>query len=163
MERKKRNKTIKVGESHLVQLLFSILFIAIFLLVMYVYSLINVRGKTNLSFNAEQVSFDAEEKVDKSTMYINDDWLFFPNLRLEHVRTYKSLVDYTISLPYASNVTVSSKGWDDLGKDVEWHNVDKGGGTDFIPFMNGGMRMVSGAYMANINVNDNISTLYLDL
>ena len=161
MERKKRNKTIKVGESHLVQLLFSILFIAIFLLVMYAYALINVRGNTNLRFDPERMTFHADEKADKSTMFINDEWLFFPNLRIENVRTYKSLIDYTISLPYASNVTINSKGWDDLGNNIKWHNAEKG--TGFIPFMNGGMRMVSGAYMANISVNDNINTLYLDL
>ena len=162
MERKKRHKTIRVGESHLIQLLFSILFIAIFLLVMYVYSLFNVREKTNLVFNPEAMAFDAEDKVDKSTMYINDEWLFFPNLRLESIRSYKSLIDYTISLPYASGVQVSREGWNDLGDSAEWHNTEKGG-SDFIPFMNGGMRMVSGAYMADIDVNHSINTLYLDL
>jgi len=163
MERKKRNKTIKVGDSHLTQLLFSILFIAIFLLVMYVFTIFNTRGATNISFDPENNYFDAGNKYDESAIFINDEWFFIPNLRTENVRSYMSPEDYLENYTYASHVTVTENGWNYLGDKVKWNNVDPDEGISLSTFMNSGMSMVSGAYIANIRVNYSINTLYLDL
>lgn len=162
MEKKKRNRTIKVGESHLTQLLFSILFIAIFLLIMYVYFIINLRQGTNILYNSENYRFDATTLSEDNDLFIKDNWTFFPNLRTNDIRSYMSSIDYR-KRPHAKNVTISENGWDNLGPNAEWENLVDGEVPEFRPFMNEGMRMVSGAYMATIKVSRETNTLYLDL
>ena len=73
-----------------------------------------------------------------------------------------SSVDYR-KRPHAKDVTITEYGWDDLGSDAVWEELVDGEVPDFRPFMNGGMRMVSGAYMATIKVSRSTNTLYLDL
>lgn len=161
MERKKRTKVINVGETHLTQLLFGILFIAIFLLIMYLFSILNIRKPTNVLYNAERGSYDLSAKKDKDNIFIQDHWIFIPNMKKEDIKSYLNIADYKLK-PHVSDVSITGSGWDDLGEKATWHCTDSSI-PKFEPFMNDGMRMISGAYMTKLTLNGDITNLYLDL
>ena len=153
-QRKKRNKVIKVGETHLTQLLFGILFIAIFLLIMYLFSILNIRKPTNVPYNTERSTYDLSAKKDKENIFLQDHWTFIPNMKKEDIKSYLNIADYKLKA-HVSDVSINGRGWDDLGSKATWHNADDSI-PKFEPFMNGGMRMISGAYMTRLTLNGDI-------
>lgn len=159
--KKTKIKPISSDDSHLLQLLYTILVIAILSLVFFVFNAVNTRGQTNVLYNYSKELFEISNDVGKKPVYIENNWVFVPNIQRNQIRFNSSVESFKSKYPYADHVSINKNGWSNLGENAQWYGIDDE--LKFIEFNSNGIKTISGAYMTTLRYGSEISNLYLDL
>lgn len=159
--RKNRIKAFSGSDSHILQLLYTILVIAILSLVFFIFNAVNSRENTNILYNSGKGLFEISNDVGKSPVYLNDNWVFVPNIQRNQIRFNSSVDSFKSKYSYADRVSITTNGWSDLGRNVQWNGIN--GELEYKEFDYNGIKTVSGAYMTTLRYGSEVSSMYLDL
>lgn len=165
MEMKKRKNRILLKPTTRTNLLFVVLFTTIFLLVSYVFGIINARSDSGLKFNTENGCYDFEENnvAANDSSFIGENWIFAPNISVtDFIESDHNYYLYSNG-PYASGVSISGSGWDNLGSNAEWHNshTERSKTLRSYEFQNHSYN--SGAYFMKFHLPTDLSTINISI
>ncbi len=165
MDKIKRTKRIVFKSSLRSKLLFAILFIFVFILVGYVNTVINSRVDSGITFHEDTQTFDfAQDEISEDDqVIIGQNWIFVPNLTDDVFLTQDYEFDDYLDGIYASNVSISSDGWNDLGNDVEWHNTTEKKGISAGDLIASDNNYLHSAYLARIELTEDIQTINISI
>ncbi len=97
----------------------------------------------------------------QESVNIGKDLVFVPNIDYEDIDSGAFTYDNYEDLPYASNVSVTYGGWNDLGDDVVWHNSI--GMPEARQITRDGKVKNCGTYLMTIRFEDPDMTYYMSI
>lgn len=155
--------TLRRNDSTLLQLLYSVLIIAILILSILIFGKINVRENTNVIYNITNNTYIVNDEDIKSPVYLSDNWVFVPNFQKMNIRYNSTIEGIKNNYPHAEHVEITDRGWSDLGYIATAHNIDSIDAFTYdINYFNS-IPTQTAAYMTTIDYTGNDSTIYLDL
>ncbi len=154
MEISNKNKIDLSYSSMTKQLVGILVLVSVYILVGFLITNYNVRKPSDLPFVAStnSVSLKNVDFNDKNEVYLADHWIFVPNKEYtDFYNEAKEKVNSYLDFPHYENVSISSEGWKDLGRDafaVGSVNLDK---------------LKTATYIINMISNQSNNSLYINI
>lgn len=149
------------NDSYMLQLLYSVLIITIFMLVFFVFDRLNVRESTNVTYSElQQAQLITDDEANKP-VFISNRWTVVPNFKIDNIYENLSIEDIQTTYHHADNAEITEQGWDNLGSNVLWNNSNDN--VIYEEFINNSIPTISCAYMTTLECSVKNSNLYLDL
>lgn len=162
MSEKRDIKTTHLrSDSHVLQLLYTVLIITFFVLCVLFYNAFNTRKNDPSAYDAIHDYYEITDESLENNVFMPNSWTYVPNLRRNDVTSSTTIADIKEKFTYADHATITDSGCSDLGNSVVWNA--KTPNLDLQEFELNGMPMTSSGYMMKIFNRSYDNTIFLDL
>lgn len=106
-----------------------ILFVVLYIFIGQLLVVFNSRTPaTSINYDYDNKCYVLSEELDSnSTIFLDNHWMFFPNVTSDNVRHNFFNLDDSSAYPHAEHVSVSgSLGWNNLGSKAKWYHSPNG-------------------------------------
>lgn len=162
--RKYKSEPINLQQKPITQqLLFTLLTIVLLIFIYTVCDLVNTRRPSNIHYNQdEQIIELSSSDLQDGTVFVNNGWIFVPNINATMVESGAFVFDSFRNYPHAENVIISStEGWNNLGDSVIWYKTDSV--PEFKVETQNNRSYNNALYLLKIKLPENINTINISI
>lgn len=149
--------------SAVVDLLFVVLFMAIFLFVIIGSGIYSTGHSSTEGFDENTATYDISGNDFSHSVFLDHCWIYIPNITDAYVSNLFNDSTFYTKLPYAKHANITDYGFNNLGNSAEWFHTANNEAPSMSTYSRNNRTYYSAAYMTHIQTGKPNYTLYISI